>query len=88
MTMTSDDTHGSAFGLEVPAVVGVRLKAIRAMTQDEADEEGWARASDFPLVLEFENGVCVYASRDDEGNGPGVLFGRYQEVGFYVKEEG
>lgn len=52
-------------------LVGRKIVGVRYLTNEEKDELGWhARA----VVLELDNGVLVYPSQDDEGNGPGALF--------------
>jgi hypothetical protein len=57
-------------------LVGRVVKAVRPMTEAELGAEGWeARRGGAPAVIEFEDGTIVYPSRDDEGNGPGALFG-------------
>ena len=53
-------------------IIGHKIKAIRPMSKAEKDAEGWNRGA---AILELDNGVKLYASRDEEGNGPGVLFG-------------
>jgi hypothetical protein len=42
------------------------------MTAAEMEKEGWVSPA---VVLEMAEGGKIYASRDGEGNGPGVLFG-------------
>lgn len=54
-------------------IIGQKIKSIRLMNQDEVDYEGWNRPT---VVLELENGVLLYPSRDEEGNDAGELFGR------------
>ncbi len=53
-------------------LIGKKIKHVRAMTKKEMDVEGWDRT---PLVIEFTDGSKIYASQDDEGNGPGSMFG-------------
>ena len=55
-------------------LVGARLVAMRRLSARELAREGWP-ADEHVLALVFDNGLIVYASRDDEGNGPGALFG-------------
>jgi hypothetical protein len=59
-------------------VIGQAVKEIRPMTEAEAEAEGWEfnRRHGAPTVIVLANGTLIYASRDDEGNGPGQLFGR------------
>ena len=41
------------------------------------EREGWD--DDRPSVaIVFDSGAIVYPSRDEEGNGPGCLFGYYE----------
>lgn len=57
-------------------MVGLKIKAIRKMTKKELNDEGWEpRYGTAPTAIVFDNGTVVYASQDDEGNGPGSLFG-------------
>ena len=51
---------------------GKVIAGVRPMTAKEIDEEGWYRGTS---VLELTDGNNLYPSRDDEGNGPGVIFG-------------
>lgn len=54
-------------------LIGKTVKAVRPMTKKELNGEGWdGRAG---AVIEFDDGTLIYASRDEEGNGPGALFG-------------
>lgn len=52
--------------------VGRKIVKARYMTHDEAEEFGWGSR---PIVLELDNGSIIFPSQDDEGNGPGALFG-------------
>ena len=64
------------------AVKGQRIVEIRPMTKKELEFEGWDPACGMhspPLMLVLENGLRLYASQDDEGNGPGAFFGLTEE---------
>lgn len=52
-------------------LVGKKIKAVRYLTQQEAKSLGWHTRS---VVFELDNGVLVWPSADDEGNGAGALF--------------
>lgn len=59
------------------ALCGKRIVAIRKMTTKELEAEGWDEpraltAEGMAIVL--DDGTIIYASQDDEGNGPGALF--------------
>lgn len=58
-------------------LIGATVVAIRPMTQAEAEREGWEIRGRHgaPVVVQLSNGALLYPSRDDEGNGPGALFG-------------
>ncbi|HNT25872.1 MAG TPA: hypothetical protein PKM21_16000 [Anaerolineales bacterium] len=55
-------------------IVGCRITKIRLMTQAELKREDWP-ANEKVTVLELDNGMALWASRDIEGNGPGMIFG-------------
>jgi len=54
------------------ALVGGRIKAVRASTKQESDE------FEVPII-ELEDGHIIAVMSDQEGNGPGALhlFGKY-----------
>jgi len=51
---------------------GRTIETVRPMTSDEQDVEGWSRPA---TVIVLDDGTKIYPSRDQEGNGPGVIFG-------------
>ncbi len=68
--------------------IGKKIVGIRKITQEELEREGW----DYDhgaLVIELTGGYTIYASQDDEGNGPGALFaygdGQAQRLGGWVE---
>jgi hypothetical protein len=58
-------------------ILGMRIVAARKMSDAEYKSEYWDvdNLGERPTVLLLENGVKLYPSRDEEGNGPGSLFG-------------
>jgi hypothetical protein len=56
------------------ALVGRRIVEVRAMSARELEAEGWPPDETAP-VLVLDNGAILFPSRDEEGNGPGALFG-------------
>lgn len=52
-------------------LVGRRITAVSYLSHDEAAEMDWHARS---LAIELDSGMVIFASRDDEGNGPGALF--------------
>jgi len=56
-------------------LVGRTIVEVRPMTDEEKYAEGWEHFVGSPLVLILDNGLKLYPSEDEEGNGPGALFG-------------
>jgi len=70
--------------VQTPSLTGAKVIRVREMTSTEIDGQAWDRGT---VVIEFDNGIKIFASRDDEGNGPGSMFGEYGTQSFYVGEE-
>lgn len=56
-------------------IVGRTITEVKAMSQEELDDEGWLVCGPHPVVIVLDSGDKLYCSQDEEGNGPGVLFG-------------
>jgi len=67
-------------------VVGKRIVDVRAMTQNEMQQEGWSvpYRGARPVVMVLDDGTRLYASQDEEGNGPGAMFGATRYRSFVV----
>ncbi len=52
-------------------LAGRTIKLVRYATDKELDMLGWDNR---PVVLQLDNGMLLYPSQDDEGNGAGSLF--------------
>lgn len=64
---------------------GKTIKTIRYLTEAELVSEGWGTHRSV-ATIELEDGSIIYPSRDEEGNGPGVLFGSDKNGGkFYIQ---
>jgi len=63
------------------SMVGSTIEKVRWMTDEEMEKEGWETGNRHGngVVLEMSGGGKIYASRDEEGNGPGVFFGETAE---------
>lgn len=68
-------------------LTGQRVTNVRPMTREEKEREGWKGRYGSPLVIEMEDGTIVYASQDEEGNGPGRLFRTSEEHHYHVSAE-
>ena len=55
-------------------LVGRKIFMVKPMSRYELESEGWEGES--AVVILLDDGTTLYASRDDEGNGPGALFGK------------
>lgn len=55
-------------------LVGRRITEVRYLSVDESNALGWDGSRAIVLVL--DNGALFFPSSDDEGNGPGALFGQ------------
>lgn len=65
-------------------MIGAKIVRIRKLTKSELGFEGWDDAN--VVGIELDNGTILYASRDEEGNGAGALFGQNpkDESGFIL----
>jgi hypothetical protein len=71
---------------EEETIIGQKITSVRKLTPEDYEREGWDHDR-FAIgaVLVLENGTVLYASRDDEGNGPGTLIGADADgTSFYV----
>jgi hypothetical protein len=67
--------------------VGRTVRQIRQMTPSELEREGWEDRHKSTRVIVFTDGSLIYASQDDEGNGPGAMFGIVDGKSMRVPEE-
>lgn len=68
-------------------VVGQTIVDMRPMTDEEREVHGWGDgygSCEADVVLVLSNGVVLYPSRDEEGNGGGSLFAAGALGDFYV----
>ncbi|MBM3950773.1 MAG: hypothetical protein FJ311_04895 [Rhodospirillales bacterium] len=55
-------------------LAGRRIVEVRSMSVRELEAEGWPPDETVPALV-LDNGAILFPSRDEEGNGPGALFG-------------
>jgi hypothetical protein len=67
-------------------LAGKTIRRVRFLSLAELAREGWG-AHEWVLALELDDGTLLYAARDEEGNGPGALFGKDKEGQFRVGQE-
>jgi hypothetical protein len=66
-------------------VLGAKIVKVRKMTEEELEAEGWDDCGrKIATALVLSTGAVIYASSDDEGNGPGTIFGKRGKSSFYV----
>lgn len=67
------------------SLVGTYVKAVSRMDPDELSMRGWERS---PAVITLEGRrdeiYRLFPASDEEGNGPGVVFGDSVKAAFYV----
>lgn len=70
-------------------IIGAKIVRVRKMTNAELRREGWDgfRGHEIPTVVELDTGVTLFASRDDECNGPGTLLSAKGADTFYVVQK-
>jgi hypothetical protein len=68
--------------------VGMKIINIRPMTKKELKEMYWDEFNSFaaPIAIELEKNIVLFASRDEEGNGPGdfVFFNKKSKESYAV----
>jgi len=57
-------------------LLGRSIIHVRYLNDKELDPLGWGKRG---LVIELDNGTIIFPSKDDEGNGPGTLFGNTED---------
>jgi hypothetical protein len=66
-------------------LIGKKIMAIRPISKKELEAEGWEQYTHTATcVILLEGGTLLYPSQDDEGNGPGTLFGQDKGEHFIV----
>ena len=65
-------------------IIGHKVVECRPMTDQELFDEGWTPEYGGTSVIVLDNGVKLYPSRDDEGNGPGKIFARDSKLCCFI----
>jgi len=70
-------------------IVGRKIVAVRPITQGEVDREGWSDWGRLNVpVIVLDDGAILFPSRDEEGNGPGEIFGFKDGEGLFLFPSG
>lgn len=64
-------------------LIGLKIVDVRALTPEELETEGWGR-DQYCTAIVLSDGSILFSSRDDEGNGPGRIFGMSGDMHFAV----
>jgi hypothetical protein len=67
----------------VKELLGKKIVEIRHLTTDEMDEYGW-EGEEPAVALVLDDGTLLFSSRDEEANGPGVIFGKEPDGGVFT----
>ena len=59
-------------------LIGQTIKVVRLMTVKELREQMWDDRDQVTAIV-LSNGVTLFASRDEEGNGAGCIFGKTKD---------
>lgn len=70
-------------------LIGKTVARVTKMSDSTMDDLGWGDYSghmdrELYAVIEFDDGDQLFAMRDPEGNGPGVLVHRVGDIDHYV----
>tara|TARA_R100000808_G_scaffold7070_1_gene20802 strand:- start:17416 stop:17682 length:267 start_codon:yes stop_codon:yes gene_type:complete len=72
ITLRQKVTEGNWTAFARRHLVGKTVRSVSYATEEETESLGWHART---LVIEFDDGTLIFPSQDDEGNGPGTLFG-------------
>lgn len=67
-----------------PQLKGRTIASVRQSTRAEQRKE---RFSEPFVVIELDDGTVIYALRDEQGSGPGMLVCRKGRVSFYIRPD-
>jgi hypothetical protein len=67
----SDDIEKKWTKVASDLLLNRKIVGVKYISKSEAKSLGWYGRS---LSITLDSGLVVYASQDDEGNGPGALF--------------
>jgi exopolysaccharide biosynthesis protein len=57
-------------------IIGRKIVDVIALSKDIVEAEGWENSPYSCIGLLLDDGNIIYPSQDEEGNGPGALFGK------------
>ncbi len=75
--MRMNESQINRWRLKCLPLIGRKITAVRVMTDEERAVSGWGGS---PLVLVLDDGNEIWASQDDEGNGPGAIFTTIESI--------
>jgi len=67
-------------------LIGRKIVDIITLSEEDIEAEGWENSPYPCLGILLDDGNIIYPSQDEEGNGPGALFGKIVEddVRFFI----
>lgn len=67
-------------------IIGARIVDIVSLSKEIIETEGWGDSPYSAIGIVLDNGAVIFASQDEEGNGPGAIFlyGKDKETYFII----
>ena len=65
-------------------LIGRKIVGVVRLSDDLREKEGWENSPHFGVSIVLDDGSFIYASQDEEGNGPGAFFGFKDEQSYYI----
>lgn len=67
-------------------LIGARIVDVVNLSKEIIGKEGWGDSPYSAIGIVLDNGAVIYASQDEEGNGPGAIFvyGKDKETYFIL----
>jgi len=78
-------TEAASVQADPTSIVGRKIINVRPMQSVELRAMGWTTGRHGPpIAIVLDDGTKLYPSRDEEGNGPGAVFGVSTDGGSFM----
>lgn len=65
-------------------LIGRKIVDVVKLSKDIKEKEGWEYHHYDGVSIILDDGSFIYASQDEEGNGPGTFFGFKDDQSYYI----